>query len=210
MKKILVIFALCMLSFVGVAWDNSDSIMYWQLGDTGNTVNGGPNDVYTFLGFDYSDADIGVRIAAYDKNGNLVKYLNPVYNAPSGSGPFDPGSVDWEYNDEYIGTRSDLPTGPRQAYYGPDDYLEMLFQMQVGNYDEDFNFNPILWTKGEIVDKKHWYDTGSILPPSTDWIPTEFFTLNPVVPISPVPEPNSFILLSLGICLLGLKRKHRA
>lgn len=206
MKKILVIFALCMFQFVGVAWDNVDSIMYWQLGDTGNTVDGGQN-VYTFLGFDHADDEIGVRIAAYDKDGNLIKYLNPVYGPPPGSGLFDPGSIDWEYNDEYIGTRDDLPAKIRQVYYGPDDYLEMLFQMQVGNYDEDFNFNPMLWTRGELVEGKYWYDTGSIAPAYPfEWLPTEFFTVNPVVPVSP--EPNSFSLMTLGICLLGLKRKH--
>ena len=201
MKKILVIFALCIFSFAGIAWNNVDSIMYWQLGDTGNTVDGGPNDVYTFLGIDHADNELGVRIAAYDKDGNLVKYLNPVYNADGDN----PGYTDWEYNDELIGTRSDLPASARQAYYGPDDYIERLFQMQVGNYDEDFNFSPLLWTKGELVDGRYWYDTGTLAPPGIDWIPTEFFTVNPVMPISP--EPNSFILLSLGICLLGLRRR---
>lgn len=204
MKKILVIFALCMFSFVGISWDNVDSIMYWQLGDTGNTVDGGPNDVYTFLELDHANDEFGVRIAAYDKDGNLVKYLNPVYP----NNPDYPGGIDWEYNDQIIGTRDDISMfGKGQAYYGPDDYLEMLFQMQVGNYDEDFNFNPLLWTKGELVPGKHWYDTGTLLPPGTDWTPTEFFTVNSVVPISP--EPNSFILLSLGICLLGLRRRRR-
>ena len=199
MKKILVIFALCVLPFTGVAWDNADSIMYWQLGDAGNIVDDGPNDVYTFLGFDHANDEIGVRIAAYDKDGNLVKYLNPVYP----DSPEVPGGIDWEYNDEWIGTRDDLPARNRQAYYGPDDYLEMLFQMQVGNYDEDFNFNPMLWTKGELVDGKHWYDTGSILPPGTEWTPTAFYTINPV---SPVPEPSSSLLLLLGISILMLKR----
>lgn len=206
MKKLLVIFALCMLSFVGVAWEGNDSIMYWQLRDTGNTVDDGPNDVYTFLGFDHANDEIGVRIAAYDKDGNLVKYLNPVYGAPSGSGPFDPGSIDWEYNDELIGTRSDLPASIRQAYYGLDDYLEMLFQMQVGNYDEDFNFNPMLWTKGELVDGKYWYDTGSIMPAYPyEWTPTAFYTINPV---SPSPEPSSSLLLLLGASFVLLLRKR--
>ena len=173
-KAKFLLFALaCLLSVVGAAWDNADSIMYWQLGDTGNTVDDGPNDVYTFLGFDHANDEIGVRIAAYDKDGNLVKYLNPVYGAPEGSSPFDPGSIDWEYNDEYIGTRDDLPATIRQAYYGSYDYLEMLFQMQVGNYDEDFNFSPMLWTRGELVEGKYWYDTGSIAPAYPyEWTPT--------------------------------------
>jgi hypothetical protein len=91
----------CMSCF---GWDNVDSIMYWQLGDTGNTVDDGPNDVYTFLGFDHANDEIGVRIAAYDKDGNLVKYLNPVYP----NNPDYPSGIDWEYNDQYIGTRDDI------------------------------------------------------------------------------------------------------
>lgn len=201
--KIFIALLICMFMFAGFAWDNVDSIMYWQLGSTGNTVDNGPSDVYTFLGFDHANDELGVRIAAYDKDGNLVKYLNPVYGPVDGN----PGYIDWEYNDELIGTRSDLPASTRQAYYGPDDYLEMLFQMQVGNYDEDFNFSTLLWTKGELVDGKHWYDTGSILPPGTEWIPTQFYTINPVVSITPSPEPNSGILLLIGIGFLGLKRK---
>lgn len=79
--------------------------------------------------------------------------------------------------------------------------------MQVGNYDGDYNFNPLLYSRGELVDGKYWYDTGTILPPSTDWIPSQFYTINPVVPISPVPEPNSGIMLLMGLGFLGLKRK---
>ena len=77
--------------------------------------------------------------------------------------------------------------------------------MQVGTYDGDYNFNPLLWTKGELVPGKHWYDAGTLLPPGTDWIPTEFFTVNPVMPVSP--EPSSGILFLLGASLLALKRK---
>ena len=98
-------------------------------------------------------------------------------------------------------------TSASQAYYGPDDYLEMLFQMQVGNYDEDFNFSPLLWTRGELVDGKYWYDTGTLAPHNGDWIPTQFYTINPVVPITPSPEPNSGILFLIGIGFLGLRRK---
>ena len=205
MKKVAAfLFSFFILACPCLGWDEKDSILYWQLGSSGNTVDGGPNDVYTFLGFDHANDELGVRIAAYDKDGNLVKYLNPVYP----SNPDYPGGIDWEYNDQMIGTRDDIwMTRASQAYYGPDNYLEMLFQMQVGNYDEDFNFNPLLWTNGELVPGRYWYDTGTLAPPGTDWIPTEFYTINPVVPITPSPEPNSLILLSLGLCLLGLKRK---
>ena len=202
---------LCVAATVAVAtmsafaWENSDSILYWQIGETGNTVDDGPSSVYTFLGFDHADDEIGVRIACYDKYGNLIKHLNPVYP----DSPDVPGGIDWEYNDQIIGTRDDFwMTRASQAYYGPNDYMERLFQMQVGNYDEDYNFNPLLWTRGELVDGKHWYDTGSLLPPGTDWIPVEFYTSNPVVPVGPAaPEANSGIMFIIGIGLLMLQRK---
>ena len=197
-KKLTYFVFLFLISFSCFAWDGNDNIMLWQVNPTGNTVDDGPNDVYTFLGFDHANDDIGVRIAAYDKDGNLIKYLNPVY-------PEEFAGVDWEYNDEYIGTRDDLPASTRQAYYGGEDYTERLFQMQVGNYDGDGNFMPLLWTRGESIPGKYWYDSGTLLPPGFEWAPTKFYTANPVIP--DIPEPNSFILLSLGICLLGLRRK---
>ena len=150
---------ICMFTFAGFAWEGNDNIMLWQVTGTGNSVDDGPNDVYTFLGFDHSDDELGVRIACYDKNGNLVKYLNPVYGGEYG--------IDWEYNDEYLGTRDELPTAHmpgRQAYYGPSDYMEYLFQMQVGNYDSDFNFSPLLYSHSESVDGKYWYDAGQLAP----------------------------------------------
>lgn len=90
----------CMFTFAGLAWEGNDNIMFWQITASGNSVDDGPNDVYTFLGFDHSDDELGVRIACYDKYGNLVKHLNPVYP--------DYGGVDWEYNDQMIGTRDDF------------------------------------------------------------------------------------------------------
>ena len=201
--KTFILLLICMFMFARLAWNNVDSIMYWQLGSTGNTVDDGPNDVYTFLGFNHANDEIGVRIAAYDKDGNLVKYLNPIWKDENRV-----KHIETDFNDSYVGTRDDIwMTRASQAYYGPDGYLEMLFQMQVGNYDEDFNFSPLLWTRGELVDGKYWYDTGTLAPHNGDWIPTQFYTINPVVPITPSPEPNSGILFLIGIGFLGLRRK---
>ena len=193
--------AICLLCpSTAFAWDGNDNIMMWMLSDTGNTVDDGP-DVYTYLGVAHANDDIGVRIAAYDNSGNLVKYLNPVYGGAEG----ESGFIDWDYNDEYIGTRDDLPAEIRQAYYGPSDYAEMLFQMQVGNYDGNDNFIPLLYSLGGIVDGKYWYDSGSMYPQYGEWTPTKFYTINPVVPI---PEPTTFLLLLLGFGILALRRKN--
>lgn len=196
MKKYFYTFIVCLFSLVGWGWEGNDNIMMWQVNDTGNTVDGGPNDVYTFLGIDHSDDYIGVRIACYDKDGTFIKYLNPVY-------PEEWGGIDWEYNDEFIGTRDDLPATLRQAYYGPNDYSEKLFQMQVGNYDGDDNFIPLLYSSKSEVAGRYWYDDGQLAPQYGEWTPTDFYTYNSPI----VPEPSSTLLAFIGICFLGLKRK---
>lgn len=203
-KKLTALVVICAMSLLGYGWDDNDHTMYWQVTGTGNTVNGGPNDVYTFLGIDHADDELGVRIAAYDKEGNLVKYLNPAYP----NNPDFPSGIDWEYNDQPIGTRDDFwMTRGSQAYYGPEDYMEHLFQMQLGTYDGDYNFLPLLYTNGETVDNKYWYDWGTLAPNNGDWIPTEFFTINPVIPAPQVPEPSELMLCIIGFGVLMLKRK---
>ena len=185
----------CALVSPSLGWEGNESIMYWQITDTGNTVDDGPDDVYTFLGYDHANDDLGVRIAAYDSGGNLIKYLNPVYPDT----PDYPGGIDWEYNDQPIGTRDDFwMTRASQAYYGMSDYAEVLFQMQLGNYDEDWNFNPLLYSRKELVSEQHWYTEGSLMPPGTDWIPTQFYTYNPVAP-----ESSTSILILLGVATLA-------
>lgn len=186
-----------MLSIDGWTWEGNDNIMMWQVNDSAN-VDGSPS-VYTYLQANYSDDEFGVRIAVYDSSGNLLKYCNPVY----GDYP-EPGQtyIDYEFNDQYVGTKDDFGlTVASQAYYGPDDYYEKLFQMQIGNYDGDYNFYPILYSSRKTV-TGHWYDMGTLLPPTTDWTPTDFYTYNP-----PIPEPSSSLLVLIGISFLGLKRK---
>jgi len=201
-KKLLTYMSFMFMAvFVCFGWDGNDNVLMWQLGSGGNTVDGGPNSVYTFLGIDHADDDIGVRIAAYDRDGNLIKYLNPIYGAEGDDSSF----IDWEYNDECIGTRDDLPASIRQAYFGSSSYQEYLFQMQVGVYDANFDFMELLYSRAETT-SGHWYDMGTLLPSVQEWTPIDFYTINPVIPSAP--EPNSFMLLTIGISLLALRRKN--
>lgn len=199
MKKILYIFVLLFLSTYVFAWDGHDTTLYWQLKDPGSSVDGG-SSVYTFLSIEKPDDDLGVRIAAYDVNGNLIKYLNPVYEYE------DHTKEIWEYNDAYIGTGSSIyDTRYQQAYYGRSDIAEVLFQMQIGEYDENDNFISFLYSNNEYLRRDNWYDWGQIDPGQMDWSPTEFFTVNPVMPEAP--EPNANRLFLLGLSVLLLKRK---
>lgn len=104
MKNLYAILTMCAMSLFGYGWEGRDSTMYWQVSGTGNTVDDGPNNVYTFLGIAHSDSDIGARIAAYDINGNLVKYLDPIWEDESGV-----KHIETDFSDMYIGTRDDLP-----------------------------------------------------------------------------------------------------
>ena len=120
MTKRLIVILLSFLAFL----TGSGDVLRWQI--TGNEdVNGNPS-VYTYIGSVYGDdASIGIRLAAYDSSGNFVSYLHPVYGNPGGA--FDPATVDYEFDDEYIGTRADLPANLRQALYSGELEMERRF-----------------------------------------------------------------------------------
>ena len=121
-KKILAIFALCMFSFTGTG-----DILRWAVLGSENANDGETkeyiSDVYSFL---VPDEDIGVRLAAYDRDGNFVSYLHPIYKNPDD--PYGAGTIDYEFDDQYVGTRDDLwLTRTSQALYDGVDPYERLF-----------------------------------------------------------------------------------
>lgn len=60
----------------------------------------------------------------------------------------------------------------------------------------------------ETLRNQYMYGEGTLGPHKNDvWIPTEFYTLNPVIPTPPVPEPNTILLFTIGSGLLLLRRK---
>ena len=87
--------------------------------------------------------------------------------------------------------------------------MERRFQMQIGIYDENFDFSPILYSNGEIVDEKYRHEISSINAGdgALDWMVEKFYTINPVVPSPPVPEPSTSLLCIIGLGVLLLKRK---
>lgn len=78
--------------------------------------------------------------------------------------------------------------------------------MQVGIYDDDWNFTPILYSNYADMNEisKHTYEVGQLAPIAGDWAPGTYHT---VIPSPPVPEPSSLMLSFVGASLLLLKRK---
>ena len=198
-RKMIYVILMMLLPFIGWGWEGNDNIMMWQVNDSAN-VDGSPS-VYTYLQANYSDDEFGVRIACYSSDGTFIRYLNPIWEDDN-----HVKHIETEFNDQYVGTRDDFwYTQTSQAYYGPDDYYEKLFQMQIGNYDGNDDFIPILYSSKQQVDGKYWYDTGTLGPPNLDWTPTDFYTINP--PISP--EPSTGLLFIVGLSTIFMTRRKR-
>lgn len=212
MKKfIFVIF--CLYSFIGT----SDTLL-WQITDTtlqygiwrpdndavgwydGSSRVDNNSTVYTFINENHANDDVGIRVAVYDGNGNLISYL---------AGKEEPEYADiWLSNDvsTWRGLESYTPNKPLNEME-----LEMRFQLQIGYYDEDFNFISELYSNTETADnlyESHIYERSQLGPSLTDQIPSDFYTINPVIPDSPpTPEPNTTLLFTIGSGLLLLRRK---
>lgn len=78
------------------------------------------------------------------------------------------------------------------------------------NENDDIDFNVILWSDNKesstFVENENKYTPGSIAPSSfKPWIPSQFYTINPVIP---TPEPSVTLLCIIGFGMLMLKRKH--
>lgn len=181
-----------LFSFAFLMFGRCD-VLLWQI-DPYKNIDGSPSLNY-FLTANHNDDDIGVRIAVYSEDGNFVEYMNPI--------PYD------GYNDEYLGVVSGIEwwqVQARQAEFTGDS-AGKLFMMEIGNYvGDDYEFNPIAYSGAESMDGKHTYEPGSILPSPTDWIPSEFYTIKPVIPSGQMPEPSTAVLFLIGISLIGIRR----
>ena len=168
-------------------------VLMWQVNGDAN-VDGSPS-VYSFLA---SDQEIGALVCAYSADGVFIKNLNLVY---------DP-----DYADSFVDSKDSLwQMRAIQSYIDQELPMEALFQIQVGYYDVDENFLVVLYSSVETkmnLLEGHSYSPGTLYPTGPDWTPMDFYTINPVVPISPlIPEPSTSLLCIIGFGVLMLKRK---
>ena len=189
MRKFCILIGLILFGLIGAG-----DVLQWQIDQNAIIDNDSNITLYSFLA---PDTEIGALACVYDVNGNFLSNLNLVY---------DP-----EYADSFVSSRDELWIMQAiQSYMDDDQALDSIFQLQVGYYDEDYNFVTALYSETESkagLLANHSYTPGSLAPPSTDWIPHSFYTINPVVPS--IPEPSSSLLLLVGASLLTLKRKRK-
>ena len=184
---------------IAFAWlPGEGDVLLWQVDiyDTasidGSTADGG---VYTYLSQRY-DNELGAVVVACDSSGNVIAPLMLVQ---------EPEFSDIPLNDEY-GALNPWQNQAIQSWMPESVTQEMLFQMYVGTYDDDWNFTPRLYSNYAPLDEinKHTHEIGQLSPIAGDWAPIDFYTVNSH---PPVPEPSSGILILLGVCILGLRRK---
>ena len=165
-------------------------VLKWAVAEEAS-VDGSP-DLYTYLA---PDTEIGVRAVQYDRNGNLTGCM-PLVSEP-------------EFADAFFGSKDDISMMQAlQSFTIGEDIAESLFQIQVGYYDDDFAFVSVLYSvaaTGASI-SKFMYEPGDISPPSMDWRPLNFRTVNPVTPSPSVPEPSSGLLALAGLAVLCLRR----
>ena len=172
--------------------------------------------------------------ATVDGESSVYTFLSPVpddelHNPAarvkiSGGGLSSPIYLDnYSFPDEYADTMEldvgggylGVWVGDIGGYYGVDYQqshvptelaMEVLYSIELGrmDWDDDTYMSGAFQVLAESDKytyeqvREHMYPTFDLNPPVTDWKPMSYYS---------VPEPNSFILLSFGICLLGLRRK---
>ena len=235
MKKILMMF-IAIIAF-SIISNGEEQILLWQVGERSWTGGSGaivydtdntPYAIATFVdrntinGSQDADADAGIDYGIQVKciKGDTTVYIDTHLGFGEQYGYGDYEDFGWS------GPKNAMPiadigsgayeTGFMQSRMKSDEYGYDIrkdegwkIAAELGRMEWNEDFTDYQWTllaETEMFDVdssifSHVYETMSLSPSGNPWEPNRFFA------IPDVPEPNSFILLSLGICLLGLRRK---
>ena len=221
MKKIVFV-GLCFLLFVG--WGD---VLLWAVDDS-VTVDGTPIQNWIMASPYVEDDDhwVAARVKLTDANGTVlgIYFDGAVEDGTWGVYIGDNGSGSWGAG---VPTGNQSPTGHKTWYTSTDDptitvledpaAIEALYYIEIGYNSWNEDIGDYVWeTLAESLPKEtyetlrnqYMYGEGTLGPHKNNvWIPTEFYTLNPVIPTPPVPEPNTTLLFTIGSGLLLLRRK---
>jgi len=218
MKRLVAILFSC-LAFL----NGSADVLMWQV-DENTTVDGGNIQQFLVPYPSTDDSWPAARVKLVLSDGSSSTILK-IWGEDQDTGLPEEWDGDWgmEIADWEGGWGTGVPTGNQSetgfntiqriqdAIQGitpdyPSEVMDALFIMELGYNEWNDDAGDYVWrTLAESAPElyrelvgRHMYASGDVAPPT-------------MVPWSPdfrsVPEPNSFILLSLGICLLGLRRK---
>ena len=191
-----------MLSFAG-----SGDVLYWMIDETSCVDN---NPMATFISPLPGDEDNwAVGRVKITTSAGVVKYLD-LYAADgdiNNIGETYPGAEGvWiGGGGEFFGAEGNQGILPADVDTAASFAIEIGINHWVDDGTEEgkINFELLAITDQHTYDQFEQYihPQGSLGPPDfATWNPTYYHTVSP--------EPNSFILLSLGICLLGLRRRR--
>ena len=211
MKKLLAILLVGVLACA----KGETEVLLWQVDETPIVHSEtGDINVYQWAGMLLNDEDNWPAARVIGQNGQYMAILSIYF----GEGYEEDGDWGVEFSDVGGYWGSGVPTGNQSKI--PIELMEGYFQMQLGHNSWDDDVGDYVWTSlaysewksMQDLDTDHIYTSAGIgtnLGPhnETPWMPMDFYTVSPAIPID-VPEPNSFILMSLGICLLGLRRRR--
>ena len=217
MFKFLPYLAVVLAIFFGAFPCAGDDVLYWMVTDS-TTVDG--VDIKQFLDPSYQsteDAWSAARVKMISPDGASSQILRIYW----GNGYEEDGDWGVELMDSgngYWGAENPVGVQSRTGYttigtaqggsvsYSP-EVMEIMFIMELGYNSWDDNVGDYVWqtlaqsetATYEELSGQHMFSAGNIAPSYIiPWSP-DFYT---------IPEPNSFILLSIGTSMLLLSRKR--
>ena len=181
-----------------------DDVLYWMIDDTA-TVDG--TAISTF--FENYEASEGsafaarIRVTGGDIQDGQDVFLDlyiPGYGVDVGGGEY---GVEFSEVGGYWG--AGVPTG-NQSPSG--DYSagtpEYSFTVELGNIDSSDN-----WTTVATSASATYSSLGAYIHQTFDMNPSSMAVWTPTYFSTPVPEPSSGLLMTIGVALLALRRKRK-
>ncbi len=200
--KRLIVLLLCM--FMSIAYA-VDEVLYWMVEeDTVVHYQDRTSQHMSMLVPENTDSSLAARVRVV--GGNLTE--DTFLNLYAGNGEVWDASMGIDFGDFGSGYWGcGVPVGnqaPMSDFASP----EFSFIMEIGNY----NWNDDNWTTvassasqsyNSLAEKDYIHYAFDLYPPSNKvWSPKDFY--------APVPEPNTGLLILIGVSMLALKRGVKA